>query len=332
MTKLTRPLAALLLLAVPAIARGQENVIKTETKAEAKKQAKPAIYDIKKDAREQIKVATAKARRDNRRVLVMFGFETCGWCHKLHELFASDKAIRQILSDEYVLAMVDIKAPNADSLLAECTGDLTGVGYPFLAVLDGDGKVVTRQKTDPLEEGDHHDPAKVKAFLAKWTATKQSAAKVLADGLARASSEDKRVFLHFGAPWCGWCHKLEDFLARPDMAAIIGRDFVDVKLDNDRMDGAREIFAKYNSNHEKSGIPWFVFVDAKGEAIVNSDGPKGNIGYPFAPEEIAHFMGMLRKTVRKIEPAQVEAIEQALKSEAAKIEAARPAPARPAAQ
>src|SRR5258708_22210807 len=105
MTKPTGPLAALLLLAIPAIAGAQE------AKTEAKKPAKPAIYDIKKDAREQIKVATAKARRDNQRVLVMFGFETCGWCHKLHELFASDKAIRQILSDEYFLAMVDIKAP-----------------------------------------------------------------------------------------------------------------------------------------------------------------------------------------------------------------------------
>ena len=35
--------------------------------------------------------------------------------------------------------MVDTQAPNADKLLAECKGDLQGVGYPFLAVLDEPG-------------------------------------------------------------------------------------------------------------------------------------------------------------------------------------------------
>ena len=82
---------------------------------------------------------------------------------------------------------------------------MQGVGYPFLAVLDGASKVVTRQKTDPLEEGDHHDPAKVKAFLKEWSPPRLAASKVLEDGLAKASSEDKLAFLHFGSPTCGWC-------------------------------------------------------------------------------------------------------------------------------
>ena len=42
-------------------------------------------------------------------------------------------------------------------------------------MLEGSGKVVTRQKADPLEEGDDHDQAKVKAFLDKWVAPKVSA-------------------------------------------------------------------------------------------------------------------------------------------------------------
>ena len=120
-----------------------------------------------------------------------------------------DRAIATILSEDYKLVMVDTKAPNAESLLKECQGDVKQVSYPFLAVLDADGKVLTQQLTDPLEEGDHHDPKKVADFLTKWAPKKQTAAKILDAAIAHASSEDKRVFLHFGAPWCGWCHKLD---------------------------------------------------------------------------------------------------------------------------
>ncbi len=258
----------------------------------------------------------------------MFGFNGCGWCHKLHGLLASDQEIHRLVADEYVLAMVDIEAPNSDVLLGESKAALDpeelkkGVGFPFLAVLDGDGKVLTAQRTDPLEVGDHHDPAKVRAFLEKWAAPKASAPKAFDDVLAKASSEDKLVFLHFGSPTCGWCHKLDAFLAREDMAKIIGGEFVDVKIDLARMTGGEAILKRYNPG-ASGGIPWFVFLDARGKALATSDGPKGNIGYPAAPEEIEHFVGMLKKAARKLSPAQIDEIEAALKAEGQKIMAAR---------
>jgi thioredoxin-related protein len=313
-TRTTRSGFAALLLALPAVAISQD------TKNAAQKLARPSIYDEKADAKEQIKTATALARRDARRVLVMFGFNGCGWCHKLHGLFASDKDIRTLLADEYVLAMVDVQAQNADDLLRDCKTALSreelqkGMGYPFLAVLDGSGRVVTAQRTDPLEVGDHHDSAQVKAFLEKWVAPKVVASKVFEEGLAKASTEDKLVFLHFGAPWCGWCHQLDAFLARDDIAPILGREFIDVKLDLDRMTGAREIFNRYNAG-TSGGIPWFVFLDPRGTAIVTSEGPKGNIGYPATPEGIEHFIVMLKKAARKLDRAQIEMVEAALKAE-----------------
>jgi thioredoxin-related protein len=145
-----------------------------ETKAN--KPTKAALYDPKADARAQVEAAVARARRDHSRVLVMFGFEGCSWCHWLHALFERDQEIRKVLRDEYVLVLVDIHAPHADELLREVKGVLApddqqeAVGFPFLGVLDGNGKVVTAQPTGPLEKGKGHGPALVNKFLDRWVA------------------------------------------------------------------------------------------------------------------------------------------------------------------
>jgi hypothetical protein len=46
-----------------------------EDKSKSAEPKKHALYDPKADARAQIDAATAKAKRQNARVLVMFGFE-----------------------------------------------------------------------------------------------------------------------------------------------------------------------------------------------------------------------------------------------------------------
>ena len=297
---------------------------KAEAKPPAPKRA--PIYDTKADTNALRVAATARARRGGTRVLVMFGFNECPWCHKLHELLGNDAAIRKLARDEFTLLMVDIGAPHADELLKQCKAALSaedlkkGVGYPFLSVLDGDGKVLTAQRTDPLEVGDHHDPEKVKAFLAKWVVEPRDARTVVSEAVAKAASDDKAVFLHFGAPWCGWCHKLDDFLARPEVAAIVARDYLDVKVDVDRMKNGKDVMEQY-THGKQGGIPWFVVLDSAGKVQSTSDGPGGNIGYPAQPEEIAHFLGMLKKTARRIEPAQLDTLRKTLEDEAARIKA-----------
>ena len=314
-------LVVLCLSQSPAISQDQAaEPAKTTTAAK-----KPSIYNKAADTETQLKKAMARAKHDEKRILVMFGGDWCGWCHKLHQLFTSDTEIRKILGYEYILVMVDTTAPGAEELLGKCKGALAkeelqkGVGFPFLAVLDSSGKVQTAQRTDPLETGDHHDSALVKEFLNRNAVTPKDAELVLRDGLARASSEDKRVFLVFGAPWCGWCHHLSDWMNQPEIAGILDRDFVITKIDIERMTHGKDVMSQVRPK-ANGGIPWFAILDSKGKPAGTSDGPQGNIGYPFKAEEIDHFITLITKGSRRIDAGQLERLRQSLRESAEQIQ------------
>lgn len=285
-------------------------------------QEKPAkaakVYDEAADAKAQIEAAIRKAQRDHSRVLVMYGGNWCHWCIKLHDLFKSDTDIAKTLKYEYQLVIVDIgKFDKNMDIAGKYEADLKKNGVPFLTVLDGDGKVVTNQDTGSLEEGEKHDPKKVAAFLDKNKAPAVDAEAELKAALSKAASDGKRVFLHFGAPWCVWCHRLEDFLARPEIEKLLAKDFVDVKIDMDRMTNAKQVAQRFRKDVE-GRIPWFAFLDQEGKPLATSDGPKVNIGYPAAPEEIAHFVKMLQTSKKNLTDDDITAIEKALKEAAPK--------------
>ena len=95
-----------------------------------------------------------------------------------------------------------------------------------------------------------------------------------------------------------------------------------MKIDVDRMKGGKDVDKRLRGGKE-SGIPWFAFLDAKGKVLATSEGPKGNVGFPFEPQEIAHFTSMLKATAKRIAPEQIEFLEKALQDNAAKAKSAR---------
>ncbi len=145
------------------------------------------------------------------------------------------------------------------------------------------------------------------------------ARRVLDEALAQAASAEKAVFLHFGGPGCGWCVRLTALLSREDVSEILARDYVVIEIDIDRMKGAPEVIERYSPGGFSGGIPWYLILDRRGKALITSDGPEGNVGYPIQPRGIDHFLSMIEKTSRRIEPAQIERLRSAIEDEAAKI-------------
>ncbi len=131
-------------------------------------QTKPNdIYNPSADMHAAIDSSVAAAQRQNKHILLMFGGNWCPWCHRLHGLFQSDADIQSLLERSYIIVMVDIgetadKPLNRDLLKKN---RVEGFGYPALAVLDQEGKLLSAQSTGVLEKGKGHDPKRVLAYL-----------------------------------------------------------------------------------------------------------------------------------------------------------------------
>ncbi len=105
-TRIAWFIALPMLAAAPASAQGDaagEQDAKQETK---KKRAD--IYDEAADARADIAAAVARAKKENKRVLVQWGANWCGWCHLLTEHLAQDKDARLKILYEYEVVHVDV--------------------------------------------------------------------------------------------------------------------------------------------------------------------------------------------------------------------------------
>ena len=110
-------------------------------------------------------------------------------------------------------------------------------------------------------------------------------------------------------------------MALPEVAPLLAKDFVELKLDVERNPGAMEILQRYTA--KKPGYPWILFLDSEGKALADGFDPQGaNIGCPYEDKEIAHFVSMLDKARVNLTPADLDTLRKSLVEERGKIERA----------
>lgn len=55
------------------------------------------------------------------------------------------------------------------------------------------------------------------------------------EGMALGSEQGKKVFIHFWADWCAYCHAMDrETFQNPSVVNMLNRNFVAVKVDTDR--------------------------------------------------------------------------------------------------
>jgi hypothetical protein len=108
-------------------------------------------------------------------------------------------------------------------------------------------------------------------------------------------------------------------MALDDVAPILAKEFVTLKLDFDRAPGAREIETRLAGKEQ--GLPWFAFVGPDGQPIVTSTGPKGNVGMPWQPHEVEHFETMLVKAKKYLSDPEIASLVASMKEFRKKTEA-----------
>jgi thioredoxin-related protein len=126
---------------------------------------------------------------------------------------------------------------------------------------------------------------------------KAPAGKLIADALAQATREDKKVLLLFGANWCPWCHRLHRALTTDlPIQARLNQKFVLVHIDvNTRNDKNRnaDVLTKYGNPVERFGLPVFVLLDKTGTLLTTRETASltGNIDQEVA----AHVLAFLEQ-------------------------------------
>jgi thiol:disulfide interchange protein len=129
----------------------------------------PSFPDVGR-AQADIADAVRVAAQQKRRVLVDFGANWCSDCKILDKDLHLDENAA-LLRDHYVLVHVNVGDRGIDDNidLAARYGIPLKKGVPALAVLDGEGRVVTSQKDGEFESMKRVDPASVHEFLLHWS-------------------------------------------------------------------------------------------------------------------------------------------------------------------
>lgn len=91
----------------------------------------------------------------------------------------------------------------------------------------------------------------------------------IAETLAEAAKEKKRVLLVFGANWCGDCYALDYGFHQPRIEPLLNANFKVVHVDVGKYDKNLDLAQKYHVDLEK-GIPSLAVLSPQGAVLYST--------------------------------------------------------------
>ncbi|HEX4002218.1 MAG TPA: thioredoxin family protein [Candidatus Acidoferrales bacterium] len=126
------------------------------------------LYPPPQEAPSEIKAALARAEKDHKRVLLVFGGNWCYDCHVLNATFHA-KEIAPLVNANFHVVHVNIGDDYDKNLdIAAKYQVPLKRGVPALVVLDPDGSLLYTQREGEFEDSARLSPADVTEFLKKW--------------------------------------------------------------------------------------------------------------------------------------------------------------------
>lgn len=160
------------------------------------------------------------------------------------------------------------------------------------------------------------------ALQAQSPARPAAATDVVSAALKTADAQRKVVLIEFGASWCTWCRRFDAFVHAPEVSSIVAANYVVVNLVVQERDdkkalenpGGQDVMDKWGG--AKSGLPFYVFLDASGRKIADSNAMPdgGNLGFPGNAKEAGVFLGLLDKTAPRLSKSDHAKIASYLES------------------
>lgn len=123
-------------------------------------------YDPNIDAQMQLARAQLEAQRTNKKLLLIVGDNSCGWCRLLAQTFQRNPATTEMRDKIFIVVHIDVSEDNGNECALRAYPKAPGI--PFIYVLDATGKLLGTEDTIDWESSDGYDPRRIESFLTKW--------------------------------------------------------------------------------------------------------------------------------------------------------------------
>src|SRR4051812_14857365 len=94
------------------------------------------LYNPNANVEKDVAAAVAKAKKENKHVLLQIGGNWCVWCYRFNSFVHMDSTLRIILDNNYVLYHLNYSPENKNLAYLKKLGFPQRFGFPSLVVLD----------------------------------------------------------------------------------------------------------------------------------------------------------------------------------------------------
>lgn len=126
------------------------------------------LYNPYANVQKDVKAALAKAKKENKHVLLQIGGNWCIWCYRFNDFVKKDTSLEKLLEENYVVYHLNYSKENKNLDYLKELGYPQRFGFPALVILDADGNRIHTQDSGLLEKDKSYDGNKVRSFLINW--------------------------------------------------------------------------------------------------------------------------------------------------------------------